>query len=451
VAAVFLGPSGAARAQDAAGERPVQAQALGGYQGRAAASGFHLFYAPQGLLPIPSLADIGVPDALVTIASGPATFARASVADPGDVIANPGAVLSLLSPDIPAGVIPAYPFRVTANSSSGAPTASASPGPGLDARVAVEPTTASAEATFPGVNGSPLIHIGSSTATATTSTSDDQTTVTVRARNQLADVNILGLVTIDSLVTDLTATSDGETTEFTGGTTLVNANLAGTPITIDADGIHLGAPKPGDPLSGVVAMLSSALNEALKAAGINITLLGPVELAAGNEGQLSSAGLRVDLNLSSDNLPGLTDLINSLPPIENPIPGVPGIEDIFQVLKTHHVVALELGRAQVALAARPGFEADIPEFTPTTPTGSVASPTFGDGGFALPPSAPSSGRPVASSGDAPASEFPTGEGIAGLVALALLVQPFIGARIAAAARALLGLDEANDCLMGDLP
>ena len=77
----------------------------------------------------------GPPTRYATIASGPATYARASVLDPGDLLANPDALLALASSAYPGGVLPAYPYRVTVTSSSGPPTAEVSPAPGLDARV----------------------------------------------------------------------------------------------------------------------------------------------------------------------------------------------------------------------------------------------------------------------------------------------------------------------------
>jgi hypothetical protein len=100
VAAAFLegAPSGA-----------QTAGTLGGYQGTAASSGVHAFYNLGNILPTPPPVDLAVPDTLATIASGPSTFARASVADPGDLLANPDVVLSLASAAYPAGTLPPNP------------------------------------------------------------------------------------------------------------------------------------------------------------------------------------------------------------------------------------------------------------------------------------------------------------------------------------------------------
>src|SRR3546814_2451507 len=67
VAAATLLHPGAAEGQAA------PSPTLGGYEGKAAATGVHVFYNPAGLLPIGPPVDLGAPDALATIASGPST------------------------------------------------------------------------------------------------------------------------------------------------------------------------------------------------------------------------------------------------------------------------------------------------------------------------------------------------------------------------------------------
>src|SRR3546814_2584282 len=109
----------------------------------------HLFYTPEGRLPGPSLSDIGAPNSIATSDSGPSTFARASTADPGDLLANPDALLALVSSEYPQGLIPAYPYRASATSGFGAPTQESNPAPGLNARAEVTSTGSVAQATMP--------------------------------------------------------------------------------------------------------------------------------------------------------------------------------------------------------------------------------------------------------------------------------------------------------------
>lgn len=412
---------------------------LGGYQGSAAASGLHALYAPQGLLPTSPPVDFGAPDALATISSGPATFARASAADPGDLLANPDALLSLGSSDWEPGTIPPYPYRATASSGVGAPTAESAPAPGLNARAAADREGSRARATMPALATPAVMTVGSMSAAATTTT--DGATVTVHSRSVLDDIDLLGIVVIESIVTDLTASSEGQGTTLTGGTTITGATVAGEPVTIDANGVH---PDEGssDPNPAF-----DALNELLATAGIRLTVAGPVQQAGTSSGQLASSGLRIDLELSERTLPILATLGDSLPPLDSPIPGAPSIEDVLVAARARHLAAIQLGRGAVSLNAPPPREAVTP-VSPPSPSASssgrvpsVLAPSRPSGEVALEPGRATSSTPEPAG--TPAT--PLGEGIGALALLALLAQPFIGDRIARATGVVLAADQGTTC------
>jgi hypothetical protein len=433
VAATLVGPATMGRAQEA----PTT---LGGVQGLAAASGLHASYNPEGVLPLPPLVDIGAPDALATIASGPATFARASVLDPGDIIANPGAVLAALSSDVPP--LPAYPFRITATSGS-TEAAESNPAPGLNARVAATSEGSSAQATLPVADAPAIATIGTMTAKATTAT--DGSTVTVTSRSQLAGLNVLGLLKIDALVTDLAATSDGTTTTFSGGTTLTGASFLGMPVTIDGDGIHL-QPGATPTLAGVIVQLTGSLNDALTRLGLHVTLLPPVEVAGGSAGQRGSSGLKIDLEFSPATFPQLNALLDLLPPLESPIPGLPSPDDLLAVAQARNLASIEIGRGIVELAASPGFA--FPDDLPVDLGGDL--PTFDTGGSFDFPTTPVAGGPRVGSttpvrttdGE---TKIPTSTGVGALILLALLAHPFIGELVARFCTALLAGTSSEHC------
>jgi len=435
VAGSLLGPAASSDAQDA------PPTTLGGFQGTAAASGVHVFYNPEGLLPLPPPVDVGAPDALSTIASGPQTYARSSVLDPGDLLANPDAILAVASAAYPAGTLPAYPFRISAQSGFGAPVAESNPAPGLNARVSATDTGSTAQATTPAINVPAIATVGSMSATTTTHT--DGATVTVTSHSQIAGFNLLGLVTIDSVVTELSATSDGTETTFSGGTQVVGASLFGVPVSIDADGIHQA---PGTPplLQGVLGPLVSSLNEVLVNAGIRITVAGPVEVAGEAAGRRGSDGLKIDLSLSPQNVPALADLLESLPPIENPLPGAPSIEDLLFAAQTRQLAAIQLARGLVVLEARPGatFDATVPSAGGTLPGFSPSVPTFDL------PTTPVPSAPLAPSSPTGTSEepyIPAGVGVGGLVLLALLASPFVGDLLGRLSMAVLAADGTTPC------
>ena len=227
-ASTLLGPNAPVKAQ-AAPAAPM----LGGFTGSAGSSALHVEYNPKGLLPTGSVLDVNAPDALATIASGPSTFARAGVADPGDLLANPDALFTQASPEYPQGSIPPWPFRITAGSGTGAPEAESSPAPGLHARVSAKGGSSTAEATAPGLDVPAVVSIGSLASYADTAT--DGSSVRVHARSEISSLNILGLIQIESIITDLTATSNGTETTVSGGTVVTGASFAGTPVEIDDD------------------------------------------------------------------------------------------------------------------------------------------------------------------------------------------------------------------------
>ena len=412
---------------------------LGGYQGSAAASGLHAFYQPQGLLPTSPPGDLGAPDALATISSGPATFARASAADPGDLLANPDALLSLGSSDWEPGTIPPYPYRATASSGVGAPTAESSPAPGLNARAAADREGSRARANMPALATPAVLTVGSMSAAATTTT--DGSTVTVHSRSVIDDIDLLGVVAIESIVTDLTATSEGQGTTLTGGTTITGATVAGEPVTIDANGVH-----PDDESSGPNPAFDG-INELLATAGIRLTAAGPVEQAGSSSGQLASTGLRIDLEVSDRTLPVLATLGDNLPPIDSLIPGAPSIEDVIVAARARHLVAIQLGRGAVSLnapAPRPRVTAppSIPTRPAVSPSGRVPSAIV-----PAPSNQPGTLEPGTPLKPAPASTpaAPVSEGIGAIALLAMLAQPFIGDRLARAAGVVLAADQGTTC------
>ncbi|HEV3354753.1 MAG TPA: hypothetical protein VG076_17620 [Acidimicrobiales bacterium] len=442
VAAATLLPAGTIPGRAAA-----SSPTLAGYTGSAAASGLHALYNPAGLLPVAAPVDFGVPDALATITTGPSTFARASVADPGDLLVNPDALITLGFAQWKPGTLPPYPYRVSATSGSKTPTAESSPGPGLDARVDAADAGSTATATTPAVTAPPVATMGSMSSLATTTTSSDGSTVTTHAVSKVSHFDLLGVLTIESIVTDLTSTSDGGPVKLTGGTTVTGAAVMGKPVNIDTTGVH----GPGDLLNGVLA-----------AAGIHVTLLGPVKVAGTDTGQLGSDGLRIDLEVSQKTTPGLKALVAQLAPLHNPTASAPGPEDVVKVLEADHLVALEVGRAVVSLQAtsagpEPAVEGAATASGPTDAR-RVSSPAALElSQSSLQPDngvGPSTGSPAlpafpASIGRTQPTAASIGAGIGALALLVLLAQPLLGDRLARMANIVLAADDGEACSMGE--
>src|SRR5207302_7960760 len=68
-----------------------------------------------------------------------------------------------------------------------------------------------------------------------------QALVTAQADSTASDINLgNGLVTIDSVVSSATATSDGTSGQGKGSTTVNGMMVGGQPATVDQDGLHIG-------------------------------------------------------------------------------------------------------------------------------------------------------------------------------------------------------------------
>jgi hypothetical protein len=425
VVAVLGGPAAtAARA----------ATALGGYRGLAAANGLHAYYEPKGILPIAPPVDFGSPDALATIASGPNTFARAGVADPGDLLANPDALFTLFSSSYPSGTLPPYPYRASASSSLGKPSDESNPAPGLNARAEATGAGSHARASMPGSVTPAIASIESSVSEAWTET--DGATVTVRSLSRTEGFDLLGMLKIDSIVTELKATSMGSGTKLSGRTRVSGATFAGQPVTIDGSGIHM------DDSDNDVSRTGD-LNAALANAGMHVSVVEPTQSVGGTGGQRAANGVRIDFEFSPRTFPEVSALLDLVPPIENPAPGAPSVEDLIAVARARHLVAVSVGGAQVSLEARsaavfpdlaiPSFDELLPSLEPSGSTSflpEVAPARVGAGTLTAPRAAPVSTT----------NALPVGGSIAGLVLLALLVQPLLGARLSSAAAAVLAPD-----------
>jgi hypothetical protein len=384
-------------------------------------------YKPENLLPIASPIDLSSPDALATIASGPSTFARASVADPGDLLANPDALLTLFSADYQQGTIPPYPFRVAASSGVGEPSAESNPAPGLNARVNADGQGSSARATMPGLAAPAVATAGSITSTATTSTDGEK--VTLHARTEVHSFNLLGVVTIESLVTDVSATSDGVKTDVKGATTISGAAVAGSPVTIDGEGVH-GAGGP--------------LNDQLAAAGITMTLTGPVEQDGETAGQVMAAGLHIVID-SKPSQPVIGPLVDLVPPNDLPM-----VEDLLVLTRVRHLQYIDVGRGHVSLVTRgqpiaESASVDLGSDLPPAPASVDAASLVGDTLAA--PAAPPAGDVDTTTRAAPepASATTLATGIGALALLALLAQPFLGHQLSRLATALLAPGAAGSC------
>lgn len=401
--AALLGLGGVAgvQAQDAA---PTGEALFGSYDLEARGLGVQTRYEIEGLLPggAPVL-DLTLPETLARFSSGPTGYGLASLAYPGGIIVNLPSLVEQSGQD--PSSIPNYPVKAEAFFPAG-PIDAHSQAIG-DQQVHTTALGVDALGTFPGIDAEPVITV-QSVVSASRSAIEDGKAVS-RTRVVLSGVKVLGgVITIDSLVTDLVAAHDGTAGSAAGGTNATGVHFLGLAASLTGDGLVLeeappaagpGAPLGGvlnpilDPLSpltgpvqdllkDVVQQAVPSLDGVLAGAGIDLGLLGGgvVETESGSSA-FRSSGLSLTMSYKGKEQTQLGELIQSIPPELRP--NVGPLPNPIAFLTENHITGLTLGYGTVSALASPPFDTSdlggdvsLDGSLPSFDGGSFASPEF---------------------------------------------------------------------------
>ena len=377
-----IGANGSAQAQSS-GTSDLGSQ-FGGFKIDAAGEGMTFTYNSPGLIPgTPApLFAASLPESLTNMDSGPSGFALASLVYPGPLVADLPTVLALGG--VPnADQIPAYPVRSQAFYPAGPTTASQDVGSGQE-NVATDATSAQAQAVYGAAQLPPALSVGS--VTSTSGTHIEQGAGVSRTRVELSNVDIaLGVVHMDSIVTDLVATSDGAAAASDGATVVTGMKVLGQPATIDGTGVHLSQPaappsssSSSNPLGAITDPLQPTLdplnkllldtlgnanadvNQLLEQGGITVRLIEPNVVASGAEASRLASGVLVTITYNGSTEPVLSTILNLIPVESLPSQGVGPIpfsspQSIVLALKATHVETIGLAAGHVHVNAAPPF------------------------------------------------------------------------------------------------
>jgi hypothetical protein len=407
IGVAFLAGFGAngARAQSiATGSTPT----FGGFKLESHGEGVTFTYNSPGLIPgTPSpLFAASLPESLTNMDSGPSAYALASLVYPGPLVADLPSVLALGG--VPnADKIPAYPVRSQAFYPSGPTDASQDVGSGRET-VATTEQTSNAQVVYGAMQAPPVLDAGAVTSTSASAIEDGQ--LVTRTRVEMTDVDlILGLVHMDSVVTDLVATSTGTDGATAGATTVSGITVLGQPATLDSSGLHLVPQTPpsstssAGPLGPLVGPLQSGLdplnqllqstlgeanadiNQLLARAGITVQLFEPTEVKSAGDVSRLASGVLVTLTYDGSTEPVLSNILNLIPiesvPSQNigPIP-FSSPQSLVLALKATHIETVGLAAGNVHAGAAAPFS------LPSLPiTGSISGPSIGGAsGFTTP-------------------------------------------------------------------
>ncbi|HWC36330.1 MAG TPA: hypothetical protein VG650_16100 [Mycobacteriales bacterium] len=200
---------------------------------------------------------LDVPQVRSTLTTGGVGAGLASIAWPGDIGGNGGDALLILEPSVPTQIAKLLndPIKAESHSTGTHHTVNKSvPGTVMESSASHSLVTASSQtqAAVPAL-GSLGAFSGSSTAKLIGPHS-------IRAVAQSAVTNLSlagGAIKIGSLVSHAVVLSNGKTAHGHARTTVAGVTIAGIPVTIDRDGIHLA--KSVVPTATVTKLLSTTL------------------------------------------------------------------------------------------------------------------------------------------------------------------------------------------------
>ncbi|MEY2449052.1 MAG: hypothetical protein QOH79_2528, partial [Acidimicrobiaceae bacterium] len=334
------------------------------------------------------------------LSAGGLGYGLASVAWPGATEANADKVGLLLFPHdvqgvpVPDAVVqlfntaaPAANYPIRAESRTG----ENKPDDSLDAQGAkltshADPALAQATATMTGATGQAGFSFGNAETVATSvlnSTAGQST-----ASSKISNIDIGGVIKINSVTSDATATTDGVTSSASGLTVVQGMTIAGQKAYVDDNGVHIG--EQGQPAN---AALSQIANQALSDAGFSFFVSQPQQESSGATAGYTAGALYIQWKPPSN--PSENIFVIALGASRVSVTAAPGSN--FTVPTTPTLAPFTSPSASVVTPARPGIAS-----SPATSASPAVAPKA--------PSAPEGGRPIAA----------TFDGLGGQAALALL-------------------------------
>ena len=378
--------TGGAGAQTEGGGADLIAQ-FGGYELDASGNGVVLTYDIVGALPVSPVLSLGLPEAQAKQTSG-SGYSLASLASPGPLVADLGTALKQGGNDVP---VPPYPVRAQAFFPGEQTEQRSQTLPGTDMVALAQETFAQGSSRYSGVDVPLVFETGAVEVVARTEIIEGQ--VVGRTRVHQSDVKLLGgLIRIESVVTDIVATSNGEKGATRGATTVNGVTVMGLAASIDGEGVHLAEalPPPGpadaaEPLTGplgealepvvegaapVAEQLSTVIAEAvgqqksfndlLLASGIQIRVLQPTETVDGGSAGIIGSGLAVNFDYPGQSDERFAQLLSLLPSDQLPSEGIPGVgfspQAIVNLFKERHITNLSIAAASANVVASPAFD-----------------------------------------------------------------------------------------------
>lgn len=284
-----------------------------------------------------------VPEVTSSLTTGNVGAGLASVAWPGPILGNAGSTILVLSPQAPPQVTMLNdPVRAESRT-AGPQTASNSAIPGTTMTSSAKPDEVTAQVATGTPTQLPVGTLGALTSSSRVAFTG-ATAAVGEAKSTVQQLTLAGgAISIGSLQSSATATTDGRIAQGKGTTVVSGMTIGGVPVTVDASGVHAaGQNVPA-------AVPQDALNNAIRALGLEVHLTQPTVTKTGGSVDYSSGALILIYHQGASQY------------------------------------ALTLGRASVSLAATTAMALSTPTVAiPAAPTSSGAVHPGATGAGALP-------------------------------------------------------------------
>ena len=256
-----------------------------GYQATASGQAISAFPTLPALLPVKVPFEATLSLATATLSSGGQGFGRASTFYPGSLTTG---IRPLL--ETAGGVrlpIPDYPLVVETREFEPAKHAEV---PGITMTSDVVPTRARATADAGALDIPAVVTVHALRTESTTTLGTG--TITATSTTTVQGLSIAGTVSIGSLVSTASVTSDGTHSACRGGVAIHDVTVADTKATLDDDGLHVDG-KATAPGLGAGKLVASILQQS----GITARVLGGDSACTTANGSRTTAGVLVSFPL----------------------------------------------------------------------------------------------------------------------------------------------------------
>ena len=237
--------------------------------------------------------------------TGPSTYAVAYPVWPGSYAGNPGTNVELFAPQLADAIkqaagapIPNLPRAESRGDSTNPPSSAKDTTiPGAVVTSGASATGSVADAAAQGTTASSALSFASGSSHSETSLKQDNT-VQGMTTGSVHGFQA-GPVSVKSVTTTLTGTSDGDDAKSSGGTVVQGLDVGGVPLNVDDTGVHLASQNVSAP-GGKSFESAGAV---LKTFGVKILPLTVTSTKSGSTATRTSSGLVIEVSSPSANLP----------------------------------------------------------------------------------------------------------------------------------------------------